>query len=208
MNKSLIILLLLLNLTSCSNEPETFVDNLPVEVPPIIMSPLDSLKALFKSHSNFNSDGFDFPVGKPDANGYYNAQKFTTNDHLGEDWNAVTGGDSDLGDPIYSSAHGLVNFAKDLGGGWGNIIRIIHQLPSGEFVESLYAHCNSIKVEKGKWVKRGELIGTIGNADGSYLAHLHFEMRAEVKLPIGPGYSSDTTGYINPSRFIQQHRPN
>ena len=32
---------------------------------------------------------FDFPVGKPDAVGYYNAQEFTENDHLGEDWNGV-----------------------------------------------------------------------------------------------------------------------
>ena len=35
------------------------------------------------------TSGFDFPVGKPDAVGYYNAQEFTENDHLGEDWNGV-----------------------------------------------------------------------------------------------------------------------
>jgi len=67
---------------------------------------------------------FDYPVGKPDAKGYYNAQKFGVNLHLGEDWNAVTGGNSDLGDPIFSIANGFVDFAEDVGGGWGNVIRI------------------------------------------------------------------------------------
>ncbi|WP_240642318.1 hypothetical protein [Nonlabens xiamenensis] len=28
---------------------------------------------------------FDFPVGKPEAKGYYNAQAFGVNDHLGDD---------------------------------------------------------------------------------------------------------------------------
>lgn len=36
------------------------------------------------------ADAFDFPVGKPDAKSYYNAQPFTKNNHLGDDWNAVT----------------------------------------------------------------------------------------------------------------------
>jgi hypothetical protein len=43
-------------------------------------------------------DGFDYPVGKPNGKGYYNAQKFGENTHLGEDWNGVRGGNSDLGD--------------------------------------------------------------------------------------------------------------
>ena len=62
---------------------------------------------------------FDFPVGKPDAHGYYNAQEFRKNNHLGDDWNASTGGDSDLGDPIYSIASGKVTYARDHGVSWG-----------------------------------------------------------------------------------------
>ena len=31
----------------------------------------------------------------------------------------------------------------------------------------------------------------IGNNDGMYLAHLHFEIRDKLNLPIGPGYSDD-----------------
>jgi len=153
----------------------------------------------------FIADSFDFPVGKPNAKGYYNAQKFGKNNHLGEDWNAVTGGDSDLGDPIYATANGYVKFAEDVGGGWGNIIRILHKLPNGKKVESLYAHCDSILVKKRQWIKKGTKIGTIGTANGQYLAHLHFELRDRVNMPIGGGYSLNTDGYLNPTKFIKNH---
>jgi len=148
---------------------------------------------------------FDYPVGKPDAKGYYNAQKFGVNLHLGEDWNAVTGGNSDLGDPIFSIANGHVDFAEDIGGGWGNVIRITHHLPSGQRIESLYAHCDTIWVKANQWVKIGKKIGTIGTAHGAYIAHLHFEMRDSL-MPIGGGYSDDIQGYINPTAFIDAHR--
>ena len=125
---------------------------------------------------------------------------------MGDDWNAVTGGNSDLGDPIYTIANGYVSFSEDYGGGWGNIIRIIHKLPDSTIVESLYAHCDTILIKKGDWVKRGDQIGTIGNVDGLYLAHLHFEIRDSINMPIGGGYSSNTKGYLDPTKFIRQHR--
>jgi len=50
------------------------------------------------------------------------------------------------------------------------------------------------------------MIGTIGTANGSYLAHLHFEIRDDLELPIGGGYSSDIEGYLNPTEFIKEHR--
>ena len=149
---------------------------------------------------------FDFPVGPPDAKGYYNAQPFGENFHLGDDWNAVTGGDTDLGDPIYSIANGKIGFAQDAGPGWGNVIRISHYLPNGKSYESLYAHCDSILIAEGNWVKRGEQIATIGNADGLYLAHLHLEIRDQLNMGIGGGYSGDTTGYVDPTKFIRAHR--
>jgi len=149
---------------------------------------------------------FDFPVGKPDAKGYYNAQSFGENNHLGDDWNATTGGNTDLGDPIYAIANGKVVFAEDVKGGWGNIIRIIHVLPDSSMVESLYAHCDEIKVKQNQWVERGDEIGTIGDAHGQYYAHLHFELRSKIGLPIGGGYSTNTAGYLNPTLFINTHR--
>lgn len=167
--------------------------------------PLKTLDSVTFS-KNFIAHTFDYPVGRPNTNGYYNAQKFQENSHLGEDWNAVTGGNSDLGDPIYAIANGYIKFATNEKGGWGNVIRILHKLPNGKFIESLYAHCDTILVKENEWVKKGDKIGTIGTANGLYLAHLHFEIRDDVNLPIGPGYSNNTEGYLHPTNFIKAHR--
>ncbi len=164
---------------------------------------------IFAQHPNYISDGFDFPVGKPDAKNYYNAQKFGKNTHLGDDWNGRGGGNTDLGDPVYTVANGYVSEASDLGGGWGNVIRIVHKTPgvSWPYVESLYAHCDKMLVKKGDWVLRGAKIGTIGNNNGMYYAHLHLELRHTPDLPLGQGYSRDTSGYLDPTDFIRKHRP-
>ena len=170
--------------------------------------------ALVKSNvtTNINYDtikftnGFDFPVGKPNAQGYYNAQKFTVNNHLGDDWNGTGGGNSDLGDPIYCIANGYVSFAENVHGGWGKVVRIVHYISKDKKVESLYAHCQNMYIKKGDYVSKGQKIGAIGNNDGMYLAHLHFEIRDKLNLPIGPGYSDDTRGYLDPTVFINSHR--
>ena len=152
------------------------------------------------------TNGFDYPVGKPNGKAYYNAQKFGSHGHLGDDWNGIGGGNSDLGDPIFSIANGYVSFAKNINGGWGNVIRIIHFISEDNQVESLYAHCDTILVKKGDYIKKGQQIATIGTNNGMYLAHLHFELRHKIGLPIGGGYSSSTNGYLNPTEFIIKHR--
>ena len=163
---------------------------------------------LFDSNPEFISDGFDFPVGPPDARGYYNAQKFGANDHLGDDWNGTGGGNTDLGDPIYCVGHRYVKSAVDHGGGWGNVIRIVHYIKEkDQFIESLYAHCDAITVSNGDWVKRGEQIGTIGNAAGVYWAHLHLEIRTNIEMGLGGGYSEETDGFVDPTSFIKANRP-
>ena len=74
------------------------------------------------------ADGFDFPVGKPDAKGYYKSRglRLATPRHLGEDWNGVGGGNSDLGDPVYSIGMGLVTYAADARGRWGKVVIVRH----------------------------------------------------------------------------------
>ncbi len=163
----------------------------------------------FEGHTDFLTDGFDFPVGKPNADGYYIAQKYLQNRHLGDDFNAVTGGNSDLGDPVYAIANGIVTFSYDLEGGWGNTIRIVHRHPIGDMVESLYSHMDEINVNVGDFVKRGDQIGTIGTAHGLYMAHLHLEIRTQVNMPLGRGYSDDPApaGYTAPTPFIRRNRP-
>ncbi|MBT3222375.1 MAG: hypothetical protein HN348_25150 [Proteobacteria bacterium] len=60
-------------------------------------------------------DGFDFPVGPPNASGYYDAHSYGgRNYHLGEDWNGVGGGNTDLGDSVHAVADGMVVAAEDV----------------------------------------------------------------------------------------------
>ena len=173
-----------------------------------------SVPAIAKPNSTLLSscpitNSFDFPVGAPNAKHYYNAQKFGKNYHLGDDWNGKGGGNTDLGDPVYASSDGIVSFSKDIKGGWGNVIRIYHNYGTKQkpiYVESLYAHLNKRLVKAGSIVKKGRKIGTIGNAGGIYWAHLHFEIRDTLDLPIGQGYSKNTSGYIDPTKFIRSHR--
>ena len=171
--------------------------------------PEKEFNGFFQAYPEYISDGFDFPVGKPNAKGYYKAQYFGQNRHLGEDWNGVGGGNTDLGDPVYSISNGLVTFSRDVCCGWGKVIRIVHRLPDHpeyQYIEAVYAHMHNINVKAGDLIKRGQQIGTIGNANGRYNAHLHLEMRSFINMSLGPGYSDDLYGYVDPSQFILDNR--
>ncbi|TGK30974.1 M23 family metallopeptidase [Leptospira gomenensis] len=165
---------------------------------------LDSIETSFGEDPSLLSDGFDFPVGAPNANGYVDKQPFGKNFHLGEDWNAV--GRNDFGDPVYSVSHGVVVSVGNEGPGWGTVLQIVHKLPDGKKILSLYAHLSRSFVVPGQRVRRGKKIGNIGDADGRYGPHLHFEMRDDVSLPVGGGYGKITDGYLDPKAFIRAHR--
>lgn len=155
-----------------------------------------------------NANGFDYPVGAPNARGYYRAQRFGGPSwHLGEDWNGVGGGNSDYGDPVYAIADGRVSFAEHVDGGWGNVVRVIHPVAAESDVEAVYAHLSRVDVRDGQRVRRGQVIGAIGDADGAYLAHLHFEIRTRPRLALGAGYGPDPDHlFCDPSAFIDGHR--
>jgi murein DD-endopeptidase MepM/ murein hydrolase activator NlpD len=156
------------------------------------------------------ADGFDFPVGKPDAQGYYKARGFRSHGHLGEDWDGVRGGDTDLGDPIYSIGDGLVVFARDCHMGWGNVVIVRHSYREGgavKNIDALYAHLNSILVHRGQAVARGQRIATMGTAHGLYDAHLHLEIRKNIEIGMSrTAFAQDFSNYYDPSQFILAHR--
>jgi murein DD-endopeptidase MepM/ murein hydrolase activator NlpD len=156
------------------------------------------------------ADGFDYPVGKPDAKGYYKARGFRPNGHLGEDWDGVGGGDTDLGDPIYSIGVGVVVFARDCHMGWGNVVIVRHAYREAGMtrnIDSLYAHLQKILVHRGQTVKRGQQIATLGNAHGLYDAHLHFEIRKNIEIGMSRAkFAQDLSNYYDPSQFILSHR--
>lgn len=157
------------------------------------------------------ADGFDFPVGKPDANGYYKSRGFTANGHLGEDWNGRGGGDSDYGDPIYSVARGVVIISENVRVGWGNciIIRTAYRDRDGgiKMVDCLYAHLNERRVAVGQVVERGQLVGTMGGNSGMYPVHLHFEIRKNLQIGMNrTQFARDFSNYYSPTDFINKNR--
>src|SRR6266567_3422017 len=152
---------------------------------------------------------FDFPLGSEHGAMAYNAQRFTENKHLGDDLNGIGGEDSDLGDPIYAVADGRVLLARDAGSGWGNVIIVLHAIEENggrKYMQSFYGHVETMLMQAGDEVRRGQQIATVGTADGRYPAHLHFEMREFVTPFVGPGYRENTRGWLDPTAFIKAHR--
>lgn len=151
---------------------------------------------------------FDFPLGNENGAMAYNAQHFTDNKHLGDDLNGIGGENSDLGDPIYAIADGRVMPATAVPAGGTLLSCFTRILENGErkYVQSYYGHIQDMLVHPGETVKRGQQIATVGTANGRYFAHLHFEMREFITPFIGPGYRQDTRGWINPTKFIEEHR--
>ena len=154
--------------------------------------------------------GFDFPVGIPDAQGYYKARGFRPHGHLGEDWDGVRGGDTDLGDPVYGIGDGVVVLARDCHMGWGNVIIVRHAYREDgtiKSIDSLYGHLDTILVHPGQTVSRGQKIGTVGTAHGLYDAHLHLEIRKNIEIGMSrAAFARDFSNYYDPSQFILTHR--
>ncbi|MFM8886881.1 MAG: peptidoglycan DD-metalloendopeptidase family protein, partial [Chthoniobacterales bacterium] len=60
-----------------------------------------------------------------------------------------------------------------------------------------------IFVREGQQLKRGQLLGTIGTNRGMYTAHLHFEIRKNLRIGINQGsYRKDLSNYYKPYDFV------
>ena len=164
------------------------------------------------------ADGFDYPVGKPNAEGYCKGRglRLRAPQHFGEDWNGRAGGNNDLGDPVYAIADGIVTFAHNVRQGWGNVVLTRHAFrdpKTGQvkFIDTLNGHLDKILVKQGQQVKRGQQIGTIGTNFGMYPAHLHFEIRHNIqigmdrrKVPASYDHWADPTQFINAHRRLNR----
>ncbi|MFJ1425395.1 M23 family metallopeptidase [Capnocytophaga canimorsus] len=90
------------------------------------------------------------------------ARKF----HYGMDFTAPQG------TPIYAAGDGVITRADGNAAGYGEHIRIDH----GYGYVSLYAHLSKYNVRVGQKVKRGDIIGFVGNTGRSQAPHLHYEV--------------------------------
>ncbi|MBJ2174734.1 M23 family metallopeptidase [Aureibaculum sp. A20] len=95
--------------------------------------------------------------------------------HKGMDFTAPTG------TPIYASGNGKVYRADNRASGFGEHIEIDH----GYGYKTIYAHLSKYNVKQGQTVKRGDLIGFVGNTGRSSGPHLHYEVHKNGK-PINP----------------------
>ncbi len=156
------------------------------------------------------ANGFDYPVGPPDAKNYYKSRGFRPNGHLGDDWNGMGGGNTDLGDPIYCVGNGIVVLARDVRLGWGNCVIVRHAFKKDGktlMVDTLYAHLQRVDVREGQVLKKGQRVGTMGSNRGMYMAHLHFEVRKNLNLGMDrTKYARDLSNYWDPTLFIASHR--
>ena len=90
--------------------------------------------------------------------------------HYGLDFTAPTG------TLIYSTGDGKIQYVikstSRASRGYGNLIIIDH----GYGYKTLYAHIHKFNVKVGQEVKRGEIIGFVGNTGLSTGPHLHYEV--------------------------------
>jgi murein DD-endopeptidase MepM/ murein hydrolase activator NlpD len=94
--------------------------------------------------------------------------------HNGMDFTAKTG------TPIYATGNGKVLKASRASG-FGKVVYIDH----GFGYVTKYGHMSKFNTKKGRYVKRGDIIGYVGNTGISSGPHLHYEVHKNGK-PINP----------------------
>jgi murein DD-endopeptidase MepM/ murein hydrolase activator NlpD len=105
-------------------------------------------------------------------------------DHKGLDFAAA------LGTPVYATGDGVISMAY-FSGTYGNVVYVDH----GFQFETRYAHLSAFAVNAGDEVKRGQIIGFVGNTGSSVAPHLHYEILI------------DGT-HVNPINFFQRDLSN
>lgn len=80
--------------------------------------------------------------------------------------------------PVMASMKGEVVRAVHGGTGYGNYIKLKHQVGNTVYY-TLYGHLDFIGVNEGEMVEQGEMIGIMGTTGNSTGVHLHFEILDE-----------------------------
>jgi murein DD-endopeptidase MepM/ murein hydrolase activator NlpD len=93
---------------------------------------------------------------------------------------------ADKGTPVYATADGVVTTAT-YSGAYGNLVTIDHKFG----IETRYGHLSAFRTERGKTVKRGDLIGLVGATGRATGPHLHYEVRVSGRI-------------LNPLQFLRR----
>ncbi len=114
----------------------------------------------------FHREGYQWPVPQ--------SQRISSD--YGHRWGRRHAGidiPAKIGTKIVAANDGVVVYSGNEYSGFGNLIVIGHR--DGTF--TMYGHNHRNKVERGQVVKKGQLIGLVGNTGRSTGPHLHFEVR-------------------------------
>jgi murein DD-endopeptidase MepM/ murein hydrolase activator NlpD len=84
---------------------------------------------------------------------------------------------AEKGNYIFATADGVIEKEEDHPL-WGKKMVIDH----GDGIETVFSHVGSFKVNQGKKVSRGDIIGTMGISGLSSGPHLHYEIRIDGNL--------------------------
>ena len=122
------------------------------------LSSIPAIQPIFNDSLVRVSSGFGYRIHP-----IYNIRKF----HKGMDFIA------NKGTNVYATGDGVVKKVSTLRKGYGKYIIIKHD----DGYSTLYAHLSKFNVYRGKKVKRGDIIGYVGNTGSSTGNHLHYEVR-------------------------------
>lgn len=84
------------------------------------------------------------------------------------------------GTPVYAPAGGQVLFAAT-DGSYGLSVKIVHN----QSLITRYAHLQTLDVQQGQHVERGQRLGSVGTTGRSTGPHLHYEVRLS-GVPVDP----------------------
>ena len=166
-----------------------------------------------QANALYPATAFQYPLQDYVETSYYFGQLVGDKFHAGQDCKG------NGGTPVYAVADGIISYSGEMGG-YGWLITIDHQLPSGSWVYSLYGHISTRRWKKTSGeVRRGELIGYLADDDedgGEWGPHLHFAIRNSRKSDYpnsGPnrwmaGYTPEyptNYGWMDPTEFVDSH---
>lgn len=119
----------------------------------------------FASKSPLNMDQFEWPV--------VGGKVLSRYGKIGNKFNEGINISAPLGAPVTAAGDGKVIYIGNNIEGYGNMIIVKH---SGDYMTA-YSHVQDILVERGKQVKKGESIATVGQTGNISLPQLHFSVR-------------------------------
>jgi len=136
---------------------------------------------------------WDFPIGsgalvavtKP----FLAPHGATGEQHLGVDLESFGASES-----VRAVANGLVVFSAKADPEWGNVMVIAHRDADGNLCQSIYAHLDEVRLNRGVSVVRGQVIGTMSNKTPPF----HFALRTGDNTAPGPKSAPFQGPYLDP----------